>query len=121
MIKNVCVYCSSSAAAPQTFLDATKALGEAIGKSGFTLVYGGADVGLMGVLSKAVREHRGCIIGVIPQGLADKGLGSQACDEIITTQDLRTRKAVMEQYADAFICLPGGFGTLERFPIECTG
>jgi uncharacterized protein (TIGR00730 family) len=68
----------------------------------------------MGVVAETVKAHHDHIIGVVPQELIARGLGSKVPSKLIITRDLRRRKAVMEQHADAFICLPGGFGTLEE-------
>jgi uncharacterized protein (TIGR00730 family) len=114
MAEAICVYCSSSSAVPQVFLETAEELGKAISSNGFTLVYGGVDVGLMGVVAKTVKAHHGRVVGVIPRALVEKGLDSRISDEVVVAEDLRERKAVMEQRADAFICLPGGFGTLEE-------
>lgn len=114
MQKSICVYCSSSSASPQIFFDAAISLGTAIVKNGYTLVYGGVDVGLMGAVADAVKKSNGYIVGVVPKELDDRSIGSKIADEVIVTANLRERKAVMEQRADAFIGLPGGFGTLEE-------
>jgi uncharacterized protein (TIGR00730 family) len=112
MTKTICVYCASSEAVPIDYFQAAKALGREIARRGHTLVYGGGNIGLMGALARAVTAHRGRVVGVIPQALAQ--LGYEGADEMIVTADLRERKAVMEARADAFVALPGGFGTLEE-------
>lgn len=78
------------------------------------LVYGGTHVGIMGVLAHSVKEAKGRITGVIPQIIHNKGIAWDGVDELIVTKDLRERKATMEKISDAFIALPGGFGTLEE-------
>ena len=112
--KNICVYCSSSdMVAPEFFALATD-LGAAIGRRGHTLIYGGTNVGLMGACAKAAQESGGKVIGVIPSFIAERGLAYEKADELIVTDDMRRRKAIMEDRSDAFVALPGGFGTLEE-------
>lgn len=112
--KSICVYCSSSDAVDSAYLDAARELGALIGRGGHSLIYGGATVGLMGALAQAVRREGGHVTGVIPVLFRDKGIAWHEADELIVTADLRERKADMERRADAFIALPGGFGTLEE-------
>src|SRR5512134_3823260 len=112
MPKTICVYCSSSEALDPSYFQAANELGAQMAQQNCALVYGGGRIGLMGALARAVRDHGGKIIGVIPQSLKEKELAYEACDELIITKDLRDRKAIMETRADAFVALPGGFGTL---------
>lgn len=81
---------------------------------GDVLVYGGTHVGLMGTVARSLQDRAGRIVGVIPKFMADRGLVHPTADELILTGDMRERKAVMESRADAFLALPGGFGTLEE-------
>lgn len=110
--KNICVYCSSSDALDAAYYDAANALGTAIATGGHTLVYGGGRTGLMGTVARAVHAGGGRVVGVIPDPLMPYCY--TPADELITTRDMRERKAVMEARADAFVGLPGGFGTLEE-------
>ena len=112
--KNVCVFCSSSDAVNSVYRDAAKELGRLLVANNYGLVYGGGNVGLMGTLADSVKKHDGNGIGVIPQSLKERGLAYERADEMIVTTDMRKRKAVMEKRSDAFICLPGSFGTLEE-------
>ncbi|MCI0697787.1 TIGR00730 family Rossman fold protein [candidate division KSB1 bacterium] len=114
MSKTICVYCSSSEALDPSYYQAAQELGMLMARHHCTLVYGGGRIGLMGALARSVHEHGGKIIGVIPKSLKEKELAYEACDELIVTKDLRDRKAIMEARADAFVALPGGFGTLEE-------
>jgi uncharacterized protein (TIGR00730 family) len=110
----IAVYCSASdAVAPEFFAEA-RAIGRLIGTNGHALVYGGCHVGLMGEVAKAVHEHNGTVYGVIPEAIHNRGLSYQRCEELVVTPDMATRKLAMEDRADAFIALPGGFGTLEE-------
>lgn len=111
-VKTICVYCSSSDALDAAYFDAATALGTAIAASDHTLIFGGGRTGLMGTVARSVQASGGQVIGVIPEALMPYCYTS--ADEVITTRDMRERKAVMEARADAFIGLPGGFGTLEE-------
>ncbi|HYO08272.1 MAG TPA: TIGR00730 family Rossman fold protein [Tepidisphaeraceae bacterium] len=120
MIKAVTVYCSSSNRLAPAFNDAARALGAALAVNGWKLVYGGNNVGMMGVLADAVRAAGGKVIGVTPQLFIDKCVQDENCEELIVTRGMRDRKAEMEDRGDAFIALPGGLGTFEEiFEIIC--
>lgn len=110
----ICVYCSSSNVVAPIYFDAARELGQQIALRGHTLVYGGSDVGLMGALAHAASDNGGRVIGAIPHFFEDKGLAYTRADELYITRDMRERKAWMEERADAFFALPGGFGTLEE-------
>lgn len=111
---NICVYCSSSNSIAPPFFEAARLLGTTLAQRGDTLVYGGADIGLMGAVAQAVKAGGGTVIGVMPTALKAKRIVFEAADEFIVTRDMRERKAIMEARADAFVVLPGGFGTLEE-------
>jgi cytokinin riboside 5'-monophosphate phosphoribohydrolase len=111
---NICVYCASSDAVAPVFFAAARTLGRRIAQRGDTLVYGGADVGLMGALARAVKAGGGRVIGVMPEQMTAEPLAFAGADEFIVTRDMRERKARMAALADAFLVLPGGFGTLEE-------
>lgn len=111
---SVCVYCSSSDAVPGVYFDAARSFGAALAQRGRSLVYGGGKIGLMGVLARAVHEHGGKVVGVIPEALREFELAYEGADELIVTANLRERKAAMESRASAFVALPGGYGTLEE-------
>jgi hypothetical protein len=114
MQKTVCVFCSSSSAVEQVYFDAARELGLLLAERGWPLVYGGTDVGLMGTLARAVHTGKGTVIGIIPESIYGRGLSYSTADETIVTKDLRERKGLMDLRSDAFIALPGGFGTLEE-------
>lgn len=111
---NICVFCSSSDAVDNKYFNLARSLGILLGMNHHTLVYGGANVGLMNMLAKSVQENGGKVIAVMPEFIEIKGLLYTNADEIIITKDLRERKKTMEHLADAFVALPGGFGTLEE-------
>jgi uncharacterized protein (TIGR00730 family) len=111
---SVAVYCGSRFGHSPAFADAARSLGELIGKSGATLVYGGGRVGLMGAVADAVMACGGQVIGVIPQALMDREVGHAGLTELHVVQTMHERKQLMAERADAFISLPGGIGTLEE-------
>ncbi|MEM8485052.1 MAG: TIGR00730 family Rossman fold protein [Bacteroidota bacterium] len=113
--KNICVYCSSSNLLDDIYYLEARLLGQLMAKQGYGLVYGGGNVGLMGVIAKAVHESDGYVYGVIPQALKDReGVAYEIADELVVTDSLRERKALMFDKSQAFITLPGGIGTLEE-------
>jgi len=114
MPKLICVYCSSSDRLDSKYYAAAEALGRAMAARGWGLVYGGGKVGLMGTLARAVKAGGGRVVGVIPQFMCDKELAYDEADELITVITMRERKMLMESRADAFVALPGGWGTLEE-------
>lgn len=113
-ITTVTVYCSSSREIAGAYCDAAGALGTAIAREGWTLVYGGNSIGCMKLLSDAARAAGGKVVGVTPQLLVDKGIADTTAYELIVTATMRERKAIMETRGDAFVTLPGGLGTLEE-------
>ena len=114
MSRNLCVYCSSSSAIAPEYAETARELGVEMVACGWDLVYGGTTAGLMGVIADAVIEAGGRAIGVIPQIISQRGIAHRSLTELIETAGMRERKAGMDVRADAFIALPGGFGTLEE-------
>jgi uncharacterized protein (TIGR00730 family) len=108
----ICVFCSSSEAVDGLYVRDARELGRLIATGGHSLIYGGGGYGLMGAVARAVRANGGEVTGVIPAFMAERKLAE--ADRIIVTRDMRERKARMEELSDAFIALPGGFGTLEE-------
>lgn len=113
-IHTVTVYCSSSSELAQHYYDAGAELGRAIASNGWKLVYGGNAIGLMKTVADAVRAGGGKVIGITPQLFCDKGLEDRLCDELVITNSMRDRKAILEERGDAYIALPGGLGTFEE-------
>jgi len=113
-MKKICIYCSSSDRVKSSFFKAATELGEIIGLKGWTLVYGGTNIGLMGAVAKAVHSRGGYVTGVIPSFLKEKNIAYNDSDELFITENMRERKKIMEETADGFIALPGGFGTVEE-------
>jgi len=111
---NICVFCSSSNGIDNFYFQQAEELGKLIALQGFSLVYGGANVGLMEHLATSVKKNNGKVIGIIPQKIHDFELSSNVPDELIVTPNMEKRKRLMRDKSDAFIALPGGFGTLEE-------
>jgi len=111
---NICVYCSAALHIDAAYFDVARELGERMAQRGDTLVYGGASVGLMGEVARAVQRGSGRVIGVIPRSLVDREIAYHEADELIVTHDMRERKRTMETRSDAFLALPGGIGTLDE-------
>ena len=115
MNKKIAVYCSSSDALESPYFDMARELGESMCRNRYDLVFGGSRIGLMGTLARAVHAGGGKVIGVIPEFIRNKGIAYEESNELIIARDMRERKSVIENLADAFIALPGGFGTLDEF------
>lgn len=113
-IKSVCVYCGSAGAVDPAFREAATALGTLLAKAGIDLVYGGGRVGLMGLVADAVMTGGARVTGIIPEFLDKYEVGHTGLSELIVVDTMHTRKKQMMDLADAFIVLPGGFGTLEE-------
>jgi uncharacterized protein (TIGR00730 family) len=113
-VRSITVYCSSSRSVAKIYFDAAAELGRAIADQHWRLVYGGNDCGCMGAMAHAARAVQGKVIGVTPQVLVDQGIADQLCDELVVTENMRERKALLELHGDAFVALPGGLGTLEE-------
>jgi uncharacterized protein (TIGR00730 family) len=111
---NICVFCSSSDVVEASYFAAATELGKAMAVRGDVLIYGGTNVGLMGATARAMHQNGGHVVGIIPGFMASRGLAYVPADELVIARDLRERKAAMEGRADAFVALPGGYGTLEE-------
>ncbi|MGE0447132.1 MAG: TIGR00730 family Rossman fold protein [Vicinamibacterales bacterium] len=114
-VRRLCVFCGSSTGARPDYTSAAVALAEAMTAAGVGLVYGGGAVGLMGVVADAVRARGGEAIGVIPRALAEREIAHRGLSELHVVASMHERKALMADLADAFIAMPGGFGTFEEF------
>ncbi len=113
---NVTVYCSSSNYVNERYLALAEEMGRLLAAGGHTLVYGGGNVGLMGALARAMQAGGGRVEGIIPEALKSReGVAYDLADEMIVTETMAERKTIMYRRADAFLVLPGGFGTLEEF------
>ena len=113
-LRSVCVFCASSPGSDPAVTDATVALGGLLADRGIELIYGGGAVGLMGLIADTVMEAGGAVTGVIPAGLFSQEVGHQGLTRLEEVATMHERKARMYDLADAFVALPGGFGTLEE-------
>ncbi|MDA3911506.1 MAG: TIGR00730 family Rossman fold protein [Bacteroidales bacterium] len=111
---NICAFCGSSEDLDASYYHLASQCGEIIGKSGHNLIYGAGKIGLMGRLAQSTRDFGGKSIGIIPERLRIEGVASDMDNEQIITPDMKTRKDVMRNRSDAFLALPGGFGTMEE-------
>jgi uncharacterized protein (TIGR00730 family) len=110
----VCVFCASSEDVDPRFRAVAAALGRGLGRAGWELVYGGGNVGLMGEVARAALAAGAKVTGVIPDRLATREIALDEVTELIRTDTLRERKALMDDRSDAFVVLPGGIGTMEE-------
>lgn len=113
-IENICVFLGSSTGSNPAIADATVSLGHEIAQRNMTLVYGGGAVGLMGLLADTVLEAGGHVLGIIPTNLFSREVAHRGVSELVETNGMHDRKALMYERSDAFIALPGGFGTLDE-------
>ena len=113
-MKSVCVFCGSSMGRRPEYRSGAEAIGRAIARSGRTLVYGGAKVGLMGVVADGALSEGGRVIGVLPEALASKELAHEGLAELHIVGSMHERKAKMADFSEGFVALPGGAGTLEE-------
>ena len=110
----ICVYCGSSNGHDQTILEMASDFGCRLAHQNIGLVYGGSSLGVMGTLANAVMEDGGDVTGVIPENLFSKEVAHTGITKLITVADMHERKYKMADLADAFVALPGGFGTMEE-------
>lgn len=114
-MQRVCVFCGSSTGTRPVYADAAREMGRLLAGRGIGLVYGGGNVGLMGILADAVLAAGGEVIGVIPQALADREVAHTGITTLHVVDSMHTRKAMMAELSDAFVAMPGGVGTFEEF------
>src|SRR5271154_5558209 len=112
--RGVCVFCGSSSGKGPQYADSARRLGAALAARGLELVYGAGDVGLMGVLADAALAAGGRVVGVIPQALVQREVAHHGLSELHVVRTMHERKALMADRADAFLALPGGFGTADE-------
>jgi uncharacterized protein (TIGR00730 family) len=115
MLRRICVFCGSSSGTQPIYTHAAETVGRLLAQQGTELVYGGGNVGLMGTVADSCLAHGGRVLGVIPQLLVDKEVAHTGLTELRIVGSMHERKALMADLADAFIALPGGFGTWEEF------
>ena len=113
-MKTICVFAGSSRGTSPAYVEAARALGAEIAKRNLRLVYGGGNIGLMGECAQAARDGGSEVIGVIPERLMPKEVSGQTVGDLRIVKDMHERKAMMAELSDGFVCLPGGWGTLEE-------
>jgi uncharacterized protein (TIGR00730 family) len=113
-IKRLAVYCGSATGTDPLFADAARDLGRVMVDRGLELIYGGGRLGLMGIIADTVIEAGGVAYGVIPRALVDKEVAHTGLTDLYTVTTMHERKAKMTELCDAFVCLPGGIGTLDE-------
>lgn len=111
-MKSICVYCGSSPGASPAYAEAARKLAQEMVKNNIALVYGGGNVGLMGIIASEVMKLGGEATGVIPKALLDKELGHDGLTRLHIVKDMHERKAMMAELSDGFVAMPGGMGTL---------
>ena len=114
-MKRVCVFCGSSPGFRPVYGEAARGFGQLLGQRGIGLVYGGGDVGLMGILADAAMAAGSEVVGVIPRALLEREVGHHGLTELRIVGSMHERKAMMAELSEGFIALPGGFGTFEEF------
>jgi uncharacterized protein (TIGR00730 family) len=114
-VETLCVFCGSSPGTDEAFTRAARRFGTAVAERGIELVYGGASVGLMGVVADAALAAGGRATGVITESLAGHEIAHDALSDLHVVRTMHERKALMAELSDAFVMLPGGFGTYEEF------
>ena len=110
----IAVFCASSSRAPERYLAAARALGAEIGRRGHTLIYGGGRTGLMGAVADAALAEGASVRGVILREFIEQDVHHMGLDDLYTVDDMRARKAGLDERAEGFVTLPGGLGTLEE-------
>lgn len=113
-MKAICVYCGSNPGRKSSYMETAKQLGEVLASQSLSLVYGGAKIGLMGQVADSVLAKGGRVIGILPEGLSAKEVAHPGLSELHIVKGMHERKAKMAELADAFIALPGGFGTMDE-------
>lgn len=113
-IKRICVFCGSSDSIDDTYLDAAWAMGHAVATAGFNLIFGGGGTGLMGSLADAALAGGAQVVGILPRLFNTPALAHPNLTELRLVDDMHNRKAIMMDASDAFLALPGGFGTFEE-------
>jgi hypothetical protein len=113
-LRSVCVFCGSQPGVRPAYVAAARAVGRRLAQQGSTTIYGGGHVGMMGALADAALAAGGRVVGVIPQHLMRPEVAHQNLDELLVVASMHERKRTMAERADAFVVLPGGYGTFEE-------
>ena len=113
-MKKIGIFCSASENIDKMYFESARQIGKWMGESNKTLIYGGANLGLMECIAGAVKEYGGTVIGVVPSKLEENGKVSKYLDQMIHTQNLSDRKDIITEKSDILVALPGGVGTLDE-------
>lgn len=113
-MRRICVFCGSNSGTNPAYAQSARALGRLLAERRLELVYGGGNVGLMGMIAAAAMQAGGTVIGVIPESLMRLEVGARDISELHVVGSMHERKAMMAELSDAFIALPGGIGTMEE-------
>ncbi len=113
-MKNIGVFCASRDDLHPAYIKAADTIARRMAARGDVLVYGGGSIGLMGVMARAMHEHQGTVVGVIPRRLMDREVGYREANELIISKGMDDRKQIIMARSDAFLILPGGFGTMDE-------
>ncbi|GAB4459056.1 MAG: TIGR00730 family Rossman fold protein [Armatimonadaceae bacterium] len=113
-LRTICVYCGSNRGENPVYREVATQVGASLAQRGIRIVYGAGHVGLMGVVADAALAAGGEVVGVIPRALADWEVAHTGLTELHLVENMHERKAMMADFSDAFLALPGGFGTLEE-------
>jgi uncharacterized protein (TIGR00730 family) len=113
-MKSVCVFCGANPGTRPIYAAMARRLGETLAARGLTLVYGGASTGLMGIVADAALARGGQVIGVLPEFMVAREVAHRGLTELVLVDSMHERKAQMAAHADAFVSLPGGFGTMDE-------
>lgn len=113
-MEKIGIFCSASENIDKMYFDSARQIGAWLGKNGKTLIYGGANLGLMECVAQAVKENGGKVVGVVPSKLEENGIVSTLLDETIHTKNLSDRKDILTEQSDILVALPGGVGTLDE-------
>jgi uncharacterized protein (TIGR00730 family) len=114
MINSICVFCGSSVGKHESYINQARNLGQIIAEKKMTLIYGGGNIGVMREIADSALKHNGKVIGVMPQHIVDKEVAHHHITELHIVNSMHERKAMMAGLSDAFIALPGGFGTIDE-------
>lgn len=114
-MKTICVYCGSSSDVDDIYKQVARDFGRLMAEEGITLVYGGGHVGLMGIIADAVLQGGGEVIGIIPEFITAREISHDHLTELHVVKTMHERKMLMAERSDAFVVLPGGFGTMDEF------
>lgn len=113
-MRSIGVFCGANAGTKEVYSEAAAELGKLMAAQRIALIYGGGNVGLMGVIADSLLAEEGTVVGVIPQSLVDREVAHKGVQELIVVETMHERKAIMAARSDAFIAMPGGFGTFDE-------